>query len=280
MVWEDGGSNPASYPISLDNFVRESRREDAEQALRDEITERLRIVEALREKEKMLIQQSRQAALGEMIGNIAHQWRQPLNVLGIQIQSLLLMYDLGELTRESLDDSVGSSMDLIRHMSGTIDDFRNYFKPDKEEVEFKVSEAVAKTLSLVNDGFKNDHIAIEVITKSDPAVNGHPNEFAQVILNILNNARDALMEKKNTDKKITVTIFSEGGRAVITISDNAGGISGEIMEKIFDPYFSTKGPKEGTGIGLFMSKVIIEKGMMGSITAHNIADGAEFRIEV
>ena len=129
----------ADISFALDNIVRETRRREAEQALREETVERLRAVEALREKEQMLIQQSRQAAMGEMIGNIAHQWRQPLNALGLTIQQLLLFYDLGEFNREFLEKSVSSSMELIQHMSQTIDDFRNYFRPDKEKIEFKVS---------------------------------------------------------------------------------------------------------------------------------------------
>jgi PAS domain S-box-containing protein len=257
-----------------------TERQVAERALREETIERLRAVEALREKEQMLIQQSRLAAMGEMIGNIAHQWRQPLNNLGLIVQQLPLFYKFGELTKESLDENVMQSMNIIQHMSKTIDDFRNYFRPDKEKVEFKVRETIDNALSLIKDSFKNQQIIIDVIAKNDPIIYGYRNEFAQVLLNILNNARDILTERATANPKVTITIFSEGSRAVVTISDNAGGIPEEIMGKIFDPYFTTKGPQEGTGVGLFMSKTIIEKNMGGKLTGRNITDGAEFRIEV
>ncbi len=270
----------ADVSFALDNIVRETRRKEAERALRDETIERLWATEALREKEQMLIQQSRQAAMGEMIGNIAHQWRQPLNTLGLTVQQLSLYYDLGEFTKEFLDNSVDKSMGLIQHMSQTIDDFRNYFRPDKEKVEFKVQEAIASTLILIEDSFKSQLIGIELVAKGDPVIHGFRNEFAQVVLNILNNARDVLMEREIKDPKVTITIGSENDRAVVIIADNAGGIPEEIMGKIFDPYFTTKGPQAGTGVGLFMSKTIIDKNLGGSLTAQNIAAGAEFRIEV
>jgi signal transduction histidine kinase len=270
----------ADVSFALDNIVRETRRKEAELALRDETTERLRIVEALREKEQMLINQSRQAAMGEMIGNIAHQWRQPLNTLGLKIQQLLLFYDMDGFTREFLEQSVGKSMQLIQHMSKTIDDFRNYFRPDKEKVEFKVQEAIAGTLTLIEDSFKSRHIGFELVTKGDPVIHGFRNEFAQVVLNILNNARDVLTEREIKNPKVTITIGSENDRAVVIIADNAGGVPEEIMGKIFDPYFTTKGPQSGTGVGLFMSKTIIESNMGGRLSVRNHGNGAEFRIEV
>jgi PAS domain S-box-containing protein len=266
----------------LERRVRE-RTEDLAISLQDlefETAERQRTSEALREKERMLIQQSRLAAMGEMIGNIAHQWRQPLNVLGINIQQLLLFYDEGQFTRDILAHGVDSSMKLIQHMSRTIDDFRNYFRPDKEKVEFRLGEAVAGALALMEGSFSHHRITTEIISQDDPVVTGYRNEFAQVILNILSNAGDIFRERRTTDPRVTITIGSEEGRAVVAIADNAGGIPGEIMEKVFDPYFTTKGPQSGTGLGLFMSKTIIEKNMNGTLTVRNNADGAEFRIEV
>ena len=264
----------------LDNFVREKHRQVAEQALHEEIVERLRTVEDLREKEQMLILQSRQAAMGEMIGNIAHQWRQPLNTLGLTTQQLLLFYDLGGFTREFLENGVSKSMELIHHMSRTIDDFKNYFKPNKEKVEFKMRAAVLNTLSLLEGSLQTPKIYIEIVEKDDPDIFGYQNEFAQVILNIITNARDALIEKETVDPRVTITISSEDGNSVITIADNAGGIPEEIIDKIFDPYFTTKGPQRGTGVGLYMSKTIIESNMGGRLSVRNLSNGAEFRIEV
>ena len=270
----------ADVSFALDNLAREAQRQKAEQELREETLERLRVVEALREKEQLLLQQSRLAAMGEMINNIAHQWRQPLNVLGLLVQQMRLFYDMGSFSREYLDTSVTKSMGLINHMSQTIDDFRNFFKPGKEKVEFTIHEVVARTLSLVEDGFKNQQIRVDFQADANPAIIGFPNEYSQALLNILMNARDALLDRCPDDAKVTVTIGKKGERAVVTIADNAGGIPEEIMCKIFEPYFTTKGPDRGTGVGLFMSKTIIEKNMNGRLTARNTAEGAEFRIEV
>ena len=270
----------ADVSFALDNLTREARRQKTEKALQEETLERLTVVEALREKEQMLIQQSRNAAMGEMINNIAHQWRQPLNTLGLMIQQLPLLHDLGKIDRELLDHTVGRSMGLIQYMSKTIDDFRNYFKPDKEMIEFQVIEAVENTVTLLEGSLQSPKVSIEIDAKSRPVIKGYRNEFAQVLLNILINARDAMIERKISDPRVTVTIFSEDHTVVVTVADNAGGISEEIIGKVFDPYFTTKGPQQGTGVGLFMSKTIIEKNMGGRLSVHNRADGAEFRIEV
>ena len=139
---------------------------------------------------------------------------------------------------------------------------------------------VARTVSLVEDGFKNHRIRVDFHANANPAIIGFPNEYSQVLLNILMNARDALLDRKPENARITVTISTEGGKAVVTIADNAGGIAADAIGKIFEPYFTTKGPDKGTGVGLFMSKTIIEKNMNGKLTARNTGEGAEFRIEV
>ncbi len=257
------------------------KAENALEKLNEDLENRIvKRTAELREKDQLLLLQSRQAAMGEMIGNIAHQWRQPLNSLGLIVQELLFFFDYGEFNREYLSKKISQSMELISHMSQTIDDFRNYFRPDKEKVEFKVREAIADTVSLVEDSFKDRQIGIEVVAKDDPSIYGYRNEFAHVILNILNNARDVITERGTANPNVKITICSEGGKAVVAIADNAGGIPEEIMSKIFDPYFTTKGPQTGTGLGLFMSKAIIERNMGGMLSACNIADGAEFRITV
>jgi signal transduction histidine kinase len=248
--------------------------------LQRETAERLRAMAELYEKDRLLIQQSRQAAMGEMIGNIAHQWRQPLNALGLVVQQTALFFEHDKADKEFLEKNVAHAMELIQHMSQTIDDFRNFFRPDKEKVEFRVREEVAKTLSLMEESLNSRQIGIEVVVRDEPVIYGYPNEFSQVLLNILINARDALAERQIATPKVEITIGTEGERAVVTIADNAGGIPEEIINKVFDPYFTTKGPQGGTGVGLFMSKSIIEKNMGGLLSVRNIADGAEFRIEV
>ncbi len=230
----------------------------------------------LREKDRLLMQQSRMAAMGEMINNIAHQWRQPLNSVGLIVQSLTLLHDEGQLDRENLAALEEQVMELIRFMSRTIDDFRDYFKPDKEKVSFHVGRAVEKTVSLVRASFGSRNIRTEIVTEDGPVITGFQNEYSQVLLNILQNARDAFAKRQVAEPKVTIVIGKENGRSVVTIRDNAGGIPEEILDKIFDPYFTTKGPDQGTGVGLFMSRGIIEKNMGGRLTACNIGDGAEF----
>ena len=243
-----------------------------------------RVAEAvadLRKKDQMLIQQSRLAAMGEMIGNIAHQWRQPLNTVGLIIQELRMTFGHEEFSKESLDANVKKAMSLIQHMSKTIDGFISYFRPDNQEAVFNVNNAVATTLSLIESSFNNLEIAVELVEEGEVDVRGFANEYSQVLLNILFNARDAFQGADPQKKKmVRIGVAREGARSVVTIADNAGGIPEEIMNKIFDPYFTTKGPDKGTGIGLYMSKMIIEEHMRGRLGVRNVGDGAEFRVEV
>ena len=249
-------------------------------ALQAETAERLNAQAELREKELLLLHQSRLAALGEMIGNIAHQWRQPLNLLGLLAQDLSMTYKKGAFNTEYLEANVKKVLETIRHMSQTIDDFRYFFRPDKEKVNFRILEMIEKTISLLEGTLKEQQIRTAVASACDPVVNGYPNEFSQVILNIMINARDAFVTQKVTNPTITIEIGTAGGKCVVTITDNAGGIPEETIDKIFAPYFTTKGPDKGTGVGLFMSKTIIEKNMGGSLSARNVNGGAQFRIVV
>jgi PAS domain S-box-containing protein len=266
--------------FALENIEKESRRRETERALLKETAEKLRVIEELREKDRLFLQQSRLAAMGEMIGNIAHQWRQPLNGVALHVQLLREIHDNGSLSREVLHGNVERIMTLVRHMSQTIDDFRNFFSPGKEKTEFNVHEVASRTFSLIGDSFRNNRIAIDVDRRDDPVLYGYPNEYSQALLNILINARDALTERSIPDPRIRLTILSEGGKGVVLVSDNAGGIPEAILDRIFEPYFTTKGQIRGTGVGLFISKTIIEKNMNGRLTARNVGDGAEFRIEV
>jgi PAS domain S-box-containing protein len=242
-----------------------------------------RIAEAvneLRQRDQILILHDRLALMGEMINNIAHQWRQPLNTLGLVVQQVQLYFNAGEFSKEFLDENTATAMGLIKFMSQTIDDFRNFFRSDKEAVPFSAQRVISRTLSLIQKSFEDQKISIDFNPDGDPIVTGYPNEYAQVLLNILMNARDALIDRNADDARISLHLFAEGDRTVVTVTDNGGGIADEIMDKIFDPYFTTKGPDKGTGIGLFMSKTIIEKNMGGKLTVSNSGGGAQFRIEV
>ena len=247
--------------------------------LEEETAQRLLALQELGEKERMMLQQGRLAALGEMINNIAHQWRQPLNELGLIVQELPMMYDRGDFNREYLKSSVARFMKVLAHTSKTIDDFRNFFKPDRDRVRFDVKEVLAKTLSLIEESFKHLQIRVSVSASAEPHIVGHPNEFSQVVLNILFNARDAFLDREVTEREVVIGLSEEGSLAVVTITDNAGGIDEAIIGKIFDPYFTTRGPEQGTGIGLYMSKIIIEKNIPGRLTVRNTSKGAQFRIE-
>ncbi|GAW67871.1 PAS/PAC sensor signal transduction histidine kinase [Geoanaerobacter pelophilus] len=258
---------------------RTAELEQAYVALQRETDQRLAAVEDLREKEQLLMRQSRLAAMGEMLGNIAHQWRQPLNVLGLLVQQMQLTYEVGNFSGEFLKGEVAKVMDLIRHMSDTITDFKDFLKEEKEPQPFNVNAAVVATVTLLEAPLKAMRVEVRIEQTDELVVTGHRNEFSHVIMNLVNNAREALNERAVATPQISIRLFKDAGRSVVTVTDNAGGIAEEIMPRMFEPYFTTKGPDKGTGIGLYMSKNIIEKSMGGRLYVRNTGEGAEFRIE-
>ena len=233
-------------------------------------------VSELRQKDQVLISQSRQAAMGEMIGNIAHQWRQPLNVLAMVIANLQCAQQDQELTEAYMTESVATANRLIQKMSTTINDFRDFFNPDKKMVDFSAREQVALVVNMVEAAFEKNSITIVSESGNDCILQGFPNEYSQVVLNLLNNARDAIIETRATLGQIVIALQEKDGMGVVTVRDNGGGIAENVLDKIFDPYFSTK--STGTGIGLYMSKMIIERNMNGRIEATTFAGGSEFSI--
>ncbi|APW64911.1 hypothetical protein LPB137_03150 [Poseidonibacter parvus] len=247
--------------------------DNLESRVQDEISKR-------QKQEQLLIQQSKLAAMGEMIGNIAHQWRQPLNALGLVIQNIQLSYMMDEMNEEFLDKSVEKANLLTKSMSKTIDDFRNFFKPNKEITEFKLDVAINNSFELIGSTLNHNNIELEYDFNEEIVVIGFPNEFSQVILNILTNSKDAILENKIKNGKITLEIKKCSDYGYVTIKDNAGGIALNIINKIFDPYFTTKEEGKGTGIGLYMSKIIIEKNMNGQLSVDNTNLGAMFTVKV
>ncbi len=238
-----------------------------------------RVIEELsknRKKDVLLIQQSRQAAMGEMIGNIAHQWRQPLSAVAVIVQNIQEAYNYKELTREYMEDKVKQCMGLIDYMSQTIDDFRNFFKPEKSTSLFDVKAAVMKSISFVRDPLKANNIELVFHAAEDILVKGYSNEYSQVVLNLISNAQDVLVERRIENPKIEITLFQKDKKSYLFVSDNAGGIAPQIKDKIFTPYITTKSQGIGTGIGLYMSKTIIEKNMGGSLTFVDVEGGTEF----
>ena len=232
------------------------------------------------EKDSIILKQSKHASMGEMIGNIAHQWRQPLNLISLLIQDLEESYGEGNFTREYLDETIQKVMDVIQYMSHTIDDFSNFFSPEKERILFSVQDSVDRAISFLEPELKRSKIRLEVHIPDDFSINGYPNEYAHVLLNIIKNAKDVFAERKISDPKITIMGFREADKGVVTITDNAGGISEDLIDKIFEPYFTTKSNESGIGIGLYMSKIIIEKNMQGELCVRNVENGAEFRIVI
>jgi PAS domain S-box-containing protein len=229
-------------------------------------------------KDKLLLQQSKLAAMGEMIGALAHQWRQPLNTLAIQLQFIVDDYEDGLVDKKYLDDHSNESMKLVNFMSKTIDDFRNFFNVDKVKTIFDIKRKILETTNILSAQLLSYNIKINVEGSSFP-LSGHASEFQQVILNIVNNAKDVLVEEKIDDGIININIKSNDEFGYIIISDNAGGIDPSILERIFEPYFTSKEQGKGTGLGLYMSKMIIEDNMQGHLSVKNNNDGAEFMIK-
>ncbi|UFS69319.1 ATP-binding protein [Geomonas sp. RF6] len=241
---------------------------------------RVAAVEELRVKEQLVIQQSRLAAMGEMMGKIAHHWRQPLNVIGLMVQDMLLSAQVETLTVQEIEESTDRIMSILDRLSKSIDDFQNLFSPDTRKSVFWAQEVVETALSLLRADLEDIEVQVEDNCQRGCTVDGFRNQYLQVVLNIITNARETLQDRKVADPAIRITIAREGERTVVSISDNGGGINAEIRERIFDPYFSTKAPEKATGIGLFMAKTIIEKNMGGTLTARNRNSGAEFSIVV
>ena len=229
-------------------------------------------VEQSRKKDQIMFRQSRLASMGEMIGNIAHQWRQPLNAIVLVVQSFQMKRMAGlELSDEFIDKQVKEGIELASLMSHTIDDFRNFFKPNHSEERFSVKSIVQYSINLVKEYYEKAGIEILLCDSASVEVRGYPNEFSQVIMNLLSNAKDALEERGIATKLIEISITKEGDNALIGVIDNGGGICDEVLDRMFEPYFTTKHKSSGTGIGLYMSKQIIEKQMQGTINGANIA---------
>jgi C4-dicarboxylate-specific signal transduction histidine kinase len=233
-------------------------------------------VENNRNKDHLLIQQSRLATMGEMMHNVAHHWRQPLSGMMMILQNIEDDFQYGQLTAGSLKEQVQRGVQLAQQMSDTIDSFRNFFQSDQAETRFSLGDAVRNALRLVDAGYRNHQIEVAVETEGEVFVTGYANEFSQALLNVLDNAKDATKAAKAAGK-VTIQIGSLPGYGVIRVCDNGGGIADAALPKIFDPYFTTR--EGGVGIGLYMSRMILEH-MRGYIEARNVAGGAEFLIAV
>lgn len=235
-------------------------------------------VEKNRSQQALMMQQSRLAQMGEMISMIAHQWRQPLNNISYMIQSVILNYEKNSLNDKKMNSFEIDVKEQLLFMSNTIDDFKNFFKPEKQKESFDLYELIKKTVDLIKPVIKKEKIDITINAYENIMVNSFKNELGQVIFNILNNSKDALSQKNIPHKYINISIEHNNNDAMIQIDDNGGGIDKSIIDKIYDPYFSTKSDKNGTGLGLYMSKIIIEDHMKGKLNIENFQDGLSVSI--
>lgn len=256
----------------LDDFLElEEHNKELEKKVEEEVAKN-------RAKDKLMFQQAKLASMGEMLSNISHQWRQPL----MEISSLFLPIEAKlsmdmKVEKEELLESITKLNDITKFMSSTIDDFKNFFATDKEKIHFELLEQINSTVNIISGSLKVHDIKLNIIIQKNPVMTGYKNEYSQVLINIINNARDVLIQRKIQNPKIKIVITENKENIITCIEDNAGGIKVKPIKKIFEPLFTYE-KLNGSGIGLFMSKLIIENNMCGELTVNNKNEGAVFTI--
>ena len=275
-AYDIGGADYITKPFKPKELLSKIKKELLVVDLIGNLENKIKLeVERNRQQEIAMVQQNRLAQMGEMIGAIAHQWRQPLNVISTSIQNLKYDYKDGYLNDEKfVKEFIDKQKETIRFMSNTIDDFRNFFRVDKDKQEFKVKKATQSVLDMLSAQLEEYAIGIS-IQGDEFEYYGLVSEYQQVALNIITNAKDALLENNTENPNIEIII--EDGE--VTIQDNAGGIPKDILDRVFEPYFTTKEQGKGTGMGLYMSKMIIVDNMSGELRVVNGKNGAIFTID-
>jgi PAS domain S-box-containing protein len=243
-----------------------------------DITTEHEAVEELRRKDKIMFRQSRMAQMGEMISMIAHQWRQPLNAITLTTGALELKAENDTYDKTFFQSRLERISNYVQYLSSTIEDFRDFFKSDKVKQETTFGAIVERTLDLVRAEVENKNITILTECHCKHSMSTYTNELLQVMINLIKNAEDALLDNNSTDPTITIKCYSDPDKSVLEIGDNAGGIDATVIDNIFDPYFTTKEEHNGTGLGLYMSKMIIEEHCKGRLSVHNSSVGAVFKI--
>ncbi len=281
IIHKNGWSKLSSHydtlkALSHIAYVTSMELQHLNQTLEKKIKEE---VEKSRKKDRLLMQQTRLAQMGEMINMIAHQWKQPLNAISATASGLRLRNSLGKYDQKFFDEQLGKIEEYTKHMANTIEDFRNFFKPTKKMEEVSLENLIDNALTIMNFSLNNNNIKIVKIYQNPTKIKTFANEIKHVILNIIKNAEDALVERNIEDKYIKIKTYKKEKYHIIEIEDNAKGIDEKIIDRIFDPYFSTK-KKKGTGIGLYMSKIIVEEHCRGELEAQNTPQGALFRISL
>lgn len=241
----------------------------------EDITSKRQLEQEQKEQENLFVQQSKMAMMGEMVGAIAHQWRQPLNALRIYLNEIVDSYEYHELTHESLSHIMQLCDKQILFMNETIEDFRSFFKPKKESSQFNVASAIHEVLHLTRHSLDLHHIEVILSLTESLVLYGIANEFKQALINLLMNAKDAIIDSHAENKKIFITLQELSSSIVLTLEDTGGGISEESIPHLFTPHYTTKGEK-GTGIGLYMTQLIIEKSFHAHIDVRNSHYGACF----
>mgnify|MGYP000538829227 CR=1 FL=1 len=277
----DDDSRPLKLIGTHTDITKQKENEELLLHINTELDERIQHEVGENQKKEILLQeQSKLAAMGEMIGNIAHQWRQPLNALNLILQDIEDAEKYNECDSDYLSKSVNEAGELIMHMSQTIDNFRDFFKIEKERTIFDLKEMIVECVSIINSAMEFDHIHVAVAFPAESVeIESYKNELSEVILSILGNAREAIMSKNLVDGRIDIVLEADvSGHHRIIISDNGGGIPDKIRSKIFDPYFTSKA--EGTGIGLYFSRIIIENHFKGRIDVKNTTQGACFSVTI
>ena len=268
--WEDSTIMPSfDSEGNIDGYI----------SFKLEISDKIHLRQELKEQEEIMILQSRHAAMGEMISMIAHQWRQPISVIAMDANNILVDIELDSIDPDSLQADLEDIISQTKYLSKTIDDFRNFFKPSRQKDKILVSEVFEEAYSVISKSLEHNNIEVEKRFQTDTEVSIYSRELLQVFINILKNAKEALVEKREDNRKITITIQEENNEIFIDICDNAKGIDAAYIDQIFDPYFTTKDEINGTGLGLYMSKTIIEKHFNGTIIARNEQEGACFEIQ-
>ncbi len=229
---------------------------------------------------ELMFHQSKMALMGEMINNITHQWKQPLHQINSVLPSIENDYEDGTLTKETLAEKLDEIEMLTNHLSQTMESFKNFFHPEKEKTAFSISDALNRAFILFRGEFEREKITCELILKRDAFASGSEKDFVQAALIILNNAKECFSHRGTEDPKIIITIGGNDKENIVIFSDNAGGIPDEFVDKIFDPYFTTRRKGHGTGLGLYIAKMLIETSLLGTLSAENNADGAEFTLHL
>ncbi|WP_345985943.1 HAMP domain-containing sensor histidine kinase [Sulfurimonas sp. HSL-1656] len=260
--------------LLIESYTTEgsAREQMLESRVIEEINKRL-------EREKVLQNQAKMAAMGEMMDAVAHQWKQPLNALSMYGDLLKMDFEAGDVTLEYIEKFVEDIQEQITHMVSTLSEFRTFFRPDKESGPFGLKRCTQSVLLLVHDEMLRNNIAVTVEEGREVIVSGIENEFKHLLLNLLANAKDAFIERESQAREILIRFYKKGAHIYIEVEDSAGGIDPELLDEIFKPNFTTKRDDKGTGIGLYMSTQIAQK-MQGSLTVENAARGALFRLEL